>query len=231
MYFFKNLGDSMSQINHDYINSYLVSVIPEHSGILKELEEYAKEHHTPIVTADVAGLLKVLIKSTQAKRILEVGTAIGYSAILMGQTAGEGVSLTTIERSEENAHIAKENIKKANMEQNIKVIVGDASEALEQVEGTFDMIFVDAAKGQYMDFYKKSIDKLKIGGLFVCDNVLFRGMVAERSLLIRRKITIVKRLKKFLHYISNNESLQTTIIPMGDGVSISCKLKEEVQNE
>lgn len=216
----------MSQITHDYINNYLISIIPPHTGIIKELEHYAKEHNTPIITPDVAGLLSVLIKSVNAKKILEVGTAIGYSAILMCSSAGDGASITTIEKYEENAELAKENIRRAGMEQSIKVLVGDANEVLEQVEGTYDMIFVDAAKGHYMDFFEKSIDKLKIGGLFVCDNVLFRGMVAERSLLIRRKITIVKRLKKFLHYISNNECLQTTIIPMGDGVSISCKLKE-----
>jgi len=221
----------MSQINHDYINSYLTDLIPAHEGVLKELEAYAAEHNTPIVTKDVAGLLKTMIKSVSAKHILEVGTAIGYSAILMGQAAGEGFSITTIERNEENSAIAMQNIKYAGMEQNIKVLTGDASEVLDQVQGTFDIIFVDAAKGQYMDFFEKSIGKLKIGGLFICDNVLFRGMVAERSLLIRRKITIVKRLKKFLHYISNNESLQTTIIPMGDGVSISCKLKEVVFDE
>lgn len=221
----------MSQINHDYINQYLTGLIPSHDGILKELESYAALHHTPIVTADVAGLLKVLVKTTGAKRILEVGTAIGYSSILMGLSAGEGFSISTIERNEENAALAKENIKNAGFEQNIKVLTGDACEVLEQVEGTFDLIFVDAAKGQYMDFFQKSIGKLKTGGLFICDNVLFRGMVAERSLLIRRKITIVKRLKKFLHFISNHESLQTTIIPMGDGVSISYKLKEVVFDE
>jgi predicted O-methyltransferase YrrM len=216
----------MSQINHDYINNYLTDQIPPHEGILKELEAYAKEHHTPIVTPDIAGLLKVMIKSVNAKNILEVGTAIGYSAILMGLSAGEDFRITTIERNEENASLAVQNIKQAGFEQNIKVLTGDASEVLDQIEGTYDIIFVDAAKGQYMDFFEKSIGKLKIGGLFICDNVLFRGMVAERSLLIRRKITIVKRLKKFLHYISNHESLQTTIIPMGDGISISCKLKE-----
>ncbi len=216
----------MSQINHDYINSYLTGLIPDHEGILKELEAYAEEHHTPIVTKDVAGLLKVLIKTTQAKRILEVGTAIGYSAILMGLSAGYGFHITTIERNEENVEQALQNIKKAGMEDHIRVIQGDASEALELAEGPFDLVFVDAAKGQYMDFFQKSVGKLRVGGLFICDNVLFRGMVAERSLLIRRKITIVKRLKKFLHYISNHESLQTTILPMGDGVSISLKLKE-----
>ena len=108
----------------------------------------------------------------------------------------------------------------------MRVLPGDASELLKKVTGSFDMIFIDAAKGQYMDFFRQSIDKLKLGGLFICDNVLFRGMVAERKLLIRRKITIVKRLKKFLEYISHQESLQTSILSMGDGISISCKLKE-----
>jgi predicted O-methyltransferase YrrM len=224
-------GDIVANINYDYIDSYLLGMIPESSGILKEMEEYATENHVPIITRDIAGLLSVLIKYGKVKSILEVGTAIGYSAIHMGFCAEEGFSITTIERNEESAAKAADFIKRAGMEDNIKIIVGDAEELLKDVTGSFDMIFVDAAKGQYMDFMKNSIGKLKTGGLFVCDNVLFRGMVAERSLLIRRKITIVKRLKKFLSFISSCESLQTTIIPMGDGMSISCKLKEVEFNE
>ena len=221
----------MANINYEYIDSFLRGMIPDSCGILMEMEEYAKENHVPIITQDIAGLLSVLIKSAGIKSILEVGTAIGYSAIHMGLSAGEGFSIKTIERNEESAAIATEFIKRAGMEDNIKIVTGDAEELLKDVPGSFDMIFVDAAKGQYMDFMKDSIGKLKTGGLFVCDNVLFRGMVAERSLLIRRKITIVKRLKKFLSFISSCESLQTTIIPMGDGMSISCKLKEVEFNE
>lgn len=221
----------MANINHDYIDSFLLGMIPESSGILKEMEEYANENHVPIITRDISDLLAVLIKSANIKNILEVGTAIGYSAIHMGLCAGAGFSITTIERNEESAAIASYYIKRAGMEESIKVITGDASELLKDIPGSFDMIFVDAAKGQYMEFMQDSIGKLKIGGLFVCDNVLFRGMVAERSLLIRRKITIVKRLKKFLSFISSCESLKTTIIPMGDGISISCKLKEVEFNE
>ncbi len=216
----------MANINHDYIDSFLLGMIPESSGILKEMEKYAEENHVPIITRDIAGLLKVLIKTAGVKNILEVGTAIGYSAVHMGISAGEDFFITTIERNDESAAKATEFIKKAGMESRIRIITGEAEEILKNVPGTFDMIFVDAAKGQYMEFMKDSIDKLRIGGLFVCDNVLFRGMVAERSLLIRRKITIVKRLKKFLSFISSCESLQTTIIPMGDGISISYKLKE-----
>jgi predicted O-methyltransferase YrrM len=201
-------------------------MIPESKGILQEMEQYAEENHVPIITKDIAGLLAVLIKSTGVKSILEIGTAIGYSAIHMGLCAGEGFSIKTIERNEESALKAADFVKRAGLENNISIITGNAEEILKDVSGSFDMIFVDAAKGQYMDFMKDSIGKLRIGGLFVCDNVLFRGMVAERSLLIRRKITIVKRLKKFLSFISSCESMQTTIIPMGDGMSISCKLKE-----
>lgn len=216
----------MANINHEYIDRFLLGMIPDSCGILKEMEEYAAEYHVPIITPDVAGLLAVLIKSANIKSVLEVGTAIGYSAIHMGLSAGEGFSITTVERNEEVAAKAAEFIKKAGMEENIKVIIGDAEELLKDVSGSFDMIFLDAAKGQYLEFMKDSISKLKLGGLFVCDNVLFRGMVAERSLLIRRKITIVKRLKKFLSFISSCDSLKTTIIPIGDGMSISCKLKE-----
>ncbi|MGE5633282.1 MAG: O-methyltransferase [Caulobacteraceae bacterium] len=216
----------MSNINHDYIQSYLLGILPERDGILREMEEYAEENHVPIITPEVAGFLSVLIKSNHVKSILEVGTAIGYSAILMGQSAGEGFSIITIERNEETAQIAEKYIKQAGFSENIKVITGDAEEILKAIDGKFDMIFVDAAKGQYMEFFKNSIGNLKVGGLYICDNVLFRGMVAERSLLIRRKITIVKRLKKFLSYISDCDSLQTTVIPMGDGISMSCKLKE-----
>jgi len=219
-------GDSVTNINHEYIDRFLYGMIPARSGILKEMEEYAQENHVPIITPDIAGLLAVLIKATKAKSILEVGTAIGYSAIYMGLCAGESSTIKTIEKNEELARIAEGYIERAGLGENIEVITGDAEELLKDMKGSFDMIFLDAAKGQYMDFMRDSLRMLKIGGLLVCDNVLFRGMVAERSLLVRRKITIVKRLKKFLSFISSCEGLQTSVIPMGDGISVSCKLKE-----
>jgi len=216
----------VANISHDYIDSFLLGMIPGRSGILKEMEEYARENHVPIITPDIASLLAVLIKTAKVKSILEIGTAIGYSAIHMGLCAGKDFSITTIERNEEYAALAADFIRKAGMGDNIRIITGAAEEMLKDIPGSFDMIFVDAAKGQYMDFMKKSIGKLRIGGLYVCDNVLFRGMVAERSLLIRRKITIVKRLKKYLSFITSCESLETAVIPMGDGISVCCKLKE-----
>jgi len=218
----------MSNINHDYIQNYINQLLPKSEGILAELEEYAEQNHVPIVTKDVASLLSILIKSTHTKSILEIGTAIGYSSILMGKAAGDNFRITTIEKNQEMINIASQNIKKAGYENNITILGGDASEILQSINDKYDMIFIDAAKGQYMDFLKLSFGNLKVGGLFICDNVLFRGMVAERSLLIRRKITIVKRLKKFLSYISDHEAMDTTVIPIGDGVSISMKKKEAV---
>lgn len=216
----------MSNINYDYIQNYINQLLPKSEGILAELEEYAEKNHVPIITRDVASLLSILIKSTHTKSILEIGTAIGYSSIIMGNAAGDNFRITTIEKNQEMIEIASKNIKNAGYDNNIIILDGDASEVLPSINDNYDMIFIDAAKGQYMDFLRLSFDKLKVGGLFICDNVLFRGMVAEKSLLIRRKITIVKRLKKFLSYISEHEAMETIVIPIGDGVSISIKKKE-----
>lgn len=216
----------MSDINHDYIETYLNGLIPNSCGIIKELEEYAEENHVPIITKDVAELLKTMIRIHKPKRILEIGMAIGYSAIVMGLACEEDFELVTMEKNEVYIALAKENIKKAGFEKNITMIEGDAEDNFAQLTGEFDMIFIDAAKGHYYTFMKETAPMLKKNGIFICDNVLFRGMVAERKLLIRRKITIVKRLQKFLRFITNNEMLQTTILPIGDGVSISYKLSE-----
>lgn len=221
----------MSNINYDYIQNYIADLIPSSTGLLKELEEYAYLNNIPIITHDVASLLNILIKSSNTKKILEIGTAIGYSSIFMGKSIGNNFEICSIEKDPLMVEIARKNIEKAKYKDKINVIQGDAMEVLNTIDDIYDMIFLDAAKGHYQDIFNKSICKLKIGGLFICDNVLFRGMVAERSLLIRRKITIVKRLKKFLSYISNHESLQTSIVPIGDGLSISLKLKEVAINE
>lgn len=221
----------MSNINYDYIENYIQSLLPSSEGILKDIEGYAHLNNIPIITSDVSTLLSILIKSTSTKKILEIGTAIGYSSIVMAKSAGNNSQILSIEKNSALAEMAISNIEKAGYKDNIKVIQGDASEVLKEIDNIYDMIFIDAAKGQYFDFFINSIGKLKIGGLLICDNVLFRGMVAERSLLIRRKITIVKRLKKFLKYISNNKSLQTSIVPIGDGISISLKLEEVLSNE
>ncbi|TDT61977.1 O-methyltransferase [Fonticella tunisiensis] len=214
----------MSNIAHDYIEDYIRSLIPERKDHIKLMEDYAKENSIPIVHPEVAQFLKVLIKSHKIKKIIEVGTAIGYSSSVMAEAAGEGSQIVTIERDDNMYRLALENIKFCGFEDRIKVIKGDALEVLEGLEGSFDMVFLDAAKGHYDHFLTHCIRLLRQGGLLISDNVLFRGMIATNKLLIRRKITIVKRMRKYLEHISNMKELETVVLPVGDGIAMSCKL-------
>lgn len=214
----------MSNISHDYIEEYIRGLIPEKQGYIKIMEDYAGEKNVPIIHPEVGQFLKVLIKSHGVKKILEVGTAIGYSASLMAEAAGNDCKIVTIERDEEMKNLAHENIQKLGLENNIEIIYGDALEVLENIHGEFDMVFLDAAKGHYDHFLPMCLKLLKTNGLLVGDNVLFRGMVATNKLLIRRKITIVKRMRKYLTHISSMKELETVILPIGDGIALSCKL-------
>ncbi|CDF58242.1 O-methyltransferase [Thermobrachium celere] len=217
----------MSNIVHDYVEEYIRELIIEKDEFLKVLREYAEQNNVPIVHKEVAQFLKVLIKSNNIKRILEVGTAIGYSAILMAKAVGNDCEIVTIERDEKMYALALENIKRANLQDNIKVIKGDALEVLDTIDGKFDMIFIDGAKGHYSEMLNKISKLLKLNGIVFADNVLFRGMVCSNELLIRRKITIVKRMRKYLKELSESNIYETVILPVGDGVALSTKIKED----
>jgi len=210
-------------IIYDYINDYIRKTIKRNEGILSELEGIAEEQHIPIIQPEVAQLLLILGRIQKPRRILEVGTAIGYSAILLSEVLEPGGKIDTIERYELMADMAKENIKRAGKEDIINVIVGDASEVLQCLDKKYDMIFLDAAKGQYPEFLPECMRMLNSGGLLVSDNVLYKGMVANDELVVRRKKTIVKRMRAYLDSICNHDQLDTTILPIGDGVAISYK--------
>lgn len=215
----------MSNIVNNLVEEYIRNTLKDKEGLLRELEIYAHENNVPIVHKEVSDLLKVLLKVDKPKRILEVGCAIGYSSILFATTVGEDVQITTVERNEVMIEKAKENIKRAGFEKNITVLEGDAEELLSKIEGEFDMIFLDAAKGQYKLFYDMVIDKLKVGGLLISDNILYKGMVAHDDFIVKRKKTIVKRMRNYLDYICNCDYLSTSLIPIGDGVALSYKEK------
>ena len=163
-------------INYDYILRYIRETLPQSEGLLLEMEEYAKENGVPISQPESIRLLEIIIKIANAKRILEVGSAIGYSAIRMSK-ATDGC-VTTIELSDEMANIAEENIKKAGLSEKITLIRGDGREVIPKIEGEFDLIFIDAAKGQYQEFFNEAKRLLRVGGILVSDNVLFKGMTA-----------------------------------------------------
>ena len=211
-------------IVYPYITEYLRKEIPQKSGILKELEDYAKENQVPIVQPETAQLLEVLCAVKRPQRILEVGCAIGYSAILMAQYLEEGGTITTLEWDADMAEIARENIKKAGLSDVINVIYNDAKEVIPTLTAEYDIIFLDGPKAHYIYMLNDCIRLLKKGGLLISDNVLYKGMTADDEHVIRRKITIVKRLRRFLSAQMQREELKTVILPLGDGVSVATKL-------
>ena len=175
----------------------------------------------PIAQKETIKFLEFMVSMKKPLRILELGTAIGYSAIIMHDAAGTNPHITTIERSEEMIKYAKENIKSFGLEDKIVIEEGDCLEILEKLQEPYDLIFMDAGKGHYNHFLPHCLRLLKDDGIIIADNVLFRGMVASDELVKRRKITIVKRMRTYLELVSQDKSLITSVIPMGDGIAIT----------
>lgn len=213
----------MSGITHDYITDYIRGLIKEENQVLRELQEFAHKEGVPIVQEEVANFLKFMIMSQKPAKILELGTAIGYSSILMNIACNGKCDITTIERDEKMINIAKENIKKYGFENKIKILQGDCLEILPTINEEFDIIFMDAGKGHYNHFLPYCMKMLKEDGMIIADNVLFRGMVASDDLVKRRKITIVKRMRSYLDMVSSDENLITSVIPMGDGIALTTR--------
>ena len=211
----------MSKITYDYMEDYIRGLIPDRKGILKEIEEFAKENGVPIVQKETGVFLEFMANMKKPLRILELGTAIGFSSILMYEASGTKPDIVTIERDEKMIELAKLNLKKFNLEDKIKIEQGDCLEVLEKLEEPFDFIFMDAGKGHYNHFLPHCLRLLKQDGIIVADNVLFRGMVASNELVKRRKITIVKRMRTYLDMVTSDEELITTVIPMGDGIAVT----------
>lgn len=210
-------------IVYPYITSYLRDEIPEKTGILKELEEYAAENSVPIVQPETAKFLEVLTCIKRPQRILEIGCAIGYSAILMSQYLKDDGSISTIEWDADMTELARNNISRAGLSDKITVINNDAKEVLPRLTGEYDMIFLDGPKAHYIYMLNDCIRLLKKGGILVADNILYKGMIADSEHVIRRKITIVKRLKRFISAQMQRGELETVILPLGDGVTVAVK--------
>jgi predicted O-methyltransferase YrrM len=217
----------MSNITYDYIDDYLKSLIPDRDGNIGDLEKYAKENLVPIVHKEVALFLETMIKIKKPKKILELGTAIGYSSIVMANAYDDIQKIDTIERNEEMITLAKANIEKAGLQNKICIIEGDCLDVLSNLNDKYDLIFMDAGKGHYNHFLPNCLRLLNKEGIIIADNVLYKGMIASQKLVQRRKITIVKRMRTYLELVSKDESLITSVIPMGDGVAITKRRKED----
>lgn len=219
----------MSNINLPFIEEYIRGILPANKGILREIEIYADKNHIPIVHKEVGVLLQVITKAIKAKRVLEIGTAIAYSTLLFSEAMGENGHITTIDRNKKMIPLARENIKKAGKTENIRLMEGDAAMVLRQLKDKYDLIFLDGAKGHYKYLLNESINLLNSGGVLISDNILYKGMVATDKLVVRRQRTIVNRMREYLQYICNHPQLDTSIIPIGDGLAISYKKQEEIE--
>lgn len=206
----------------DFINSFDMGNTP----FLNELERIATETGIPIIRPQMQSFLKLLLAIKQPKQILEVGTAIGFSALLMSEYGPKDCRITTIENYEKRIPIARENFRRAGREKQITLLEGDASVLLEELSGEYDFIFMDAAKGQYIHFLPHILRLMPLGGLLISDNVLQDGDVPEsRYAVTRRDRTIHGRMREYLYALKHNEQLQTDILPLGDGVTVSVKIK------
>lgn len=202
-------------------NSFIIGKIEEKDSLILEMEDFAHENNVPIVTKEVAEYLKFIVKTHKVKNILEVGTAIGYSGILMAkEIVGQDGKLYTIEIDEERYNQAQENIKKSGLN-NIISIKGDAVEEIKKIEENFDFVFIDASKGHYMDFFEDSIKLLNKNGIIFIDNIMFRGYLYKEY--PKRFKTIVKRLDSFIDSLYNREEIDFVLLPFGDGVGLAYK--------
>lgn len=208
--------------------TFIHSLETENSAILETIEKEALDTYVPIIRKEMQSFLKVLLAIKKPKRILEVGTAVGFSAILMSEYAPEDCHITTIEKYEKRIPIARENFKRAGKEEKITLLEGDAMEILKGLTGTYDFIFMDAAKGQYIYYLPEVVRLLEKDGIFLTDNVLQDGDIIESRFAVeRRNRTIHSRMREYLYELKHHDVLETSIIPLGDGVALSTKIREE----
>ena len=204
--------------------TYIRSLEVPESAVIEAIEQEALRDRVPIIRKEMQSFLKILLIIKRPMRILEVGAAVGFSSILMSEYMPEGGHITTIENYDKRIPIARANFKRAGKEEQIDLIEGDAMEVMHGLEGPYDLIFVDAAKGQYIHYLPEVMRLLGTDGVLVSDNVLQEGDIIESRFAVeRRNRTIHSRMREYLYELKHHDQLQTSIIPLGDGVALSVK--------
>lgn len=197
------------------------------TALLDGIERAALEERIPIIRRSMQSLLKFLLALRRPENILEVGTAVGFSALLMSEYGPKGCRITTIEKDQGRLAAARENFRLAGREEQITLLEGDALEILQDLESSYDMIFMDAAKGQYLHFFPEVMGLLAPGGLLVSDNVLQDGdIIQSRYAVTRRNRTIHARMREYLYQLKHHPAMETVILPVGDGAALSVKVRD-----
>ena len=203
-----------------YINSLDMGNTP----LLNEIEKEAKADLVPVIRREMQSFLKVRLAIHRPLRVLEVGTAVGFSALLFCEYGPENMQVTTIEKYEKRIPIARENFRRAGRENQITLLEGDAADILKELQESYDLIFMDAAKGQYIHFLDDVLRLMKPGSVLVSDNVLQGGDIIESHYAVeRRNRTIYKRMREYLYELKHNDKPLTSVIPLGDGVTVSVR--------
>lgn len=211
------------------IVTFINSLDTKNSELLETIEREARADDVPIIRREMQSFLKVLLLLKKPANILEVGTAVGFSALLMSEYIPAGSRITTIENYGKRIPVARNNFRRAGKEDRITLIEGDAAEVLKTLEGPYDFIFMDAAKGQYIHFLPEIMRLLPLGGCLVSDNVMQDGAVIESRFAVeRRNRTIHVRMREYLYELKHHEKLETSVIPLGDGVAVSVKKKSDL---
>lgn len=209
------------------ISSYIQSLEQNNSDICMEIEREAIKTNVPIIRKEMESFLKVMLLIKKPKRILELGTAIGYSAILMSNYTNGTALIDTVENYEKRIPIAKDNIKNANRQDVINIIQGDALEVMKDLKEKYDFIFMDAAKAQYINYLPEVTRLLNKDGILISDNVLQEGEIIESKFaVVRRNRTIHQRLREYMYELKHSKDFETSIIPIGDGITMSVKISD-----
>jgi len=205
-------------MDQDRITQYIHSLDQGHGAFCDQIAKTARTGRVPIIRKETANFLQAMVAAKQPKRILEVGTAVGYSALLMAQVMPEGTDIITIEKYEPRIPVARRHFEEAGLSDRITLLEGDAGEILKELDGSFDFIFMDAAKGQYIHWL------LSTGGVLFSDNVLQDGDIIESRFAVeRRNRTIHARMREYLYTLTHMPEFQTSVVPIGDGVALSVK--------